>query len=502
VNNYLQKFTLSTSHLTNIALTIAILVFLGVLSLRIALVYAYTEDLGGVEQDEIYTLQRVLAGYPVYEDPEQPPFSITQKTPLYHYLCYGIGKLLDISPENPRSVYLLNRWTSLILSLCTIVLGFWMQRRLFQTDVKIALIMCALMFICFEPHMFCRPDSLYSFLFLVTMAGMWFYAKSEPQTSFFLFTFISAMCAVTIFAKQSAIILPAIFGGYLLFFARDWKRVFTFTGIFVASFIILFFLVKGTSTDIFLKNVYRGVQNGVEFTWFWEFIYDRSYKKYSLLFIAGFTIIIDWLFIQDNRSRLKEIITFSLLLTFTFANVTGLKLGSTPSYFTEYSNLLLIGFPFYLKDSWENFPRAISSKMAVILVLALIIMIPLQTSNKRLLAPFKLEDKFWFERSERMRDYFYSNYTLEEEQWIYTNDEVLKLYMFHDILVPQDDITINLYEKGVYDFRGFKDSFKNGSVPFIITDINSQYITIKDVDISSYIPVDTLGVYTIYQFSP
>lgn len=500
MNKYLQKFTLGANGLTNIMLILAILIFAGVLSIRIALVYTYTENLEGVEQDEIYTIQRVLAGYPIYEDPEKPPFSITQKTPLYHHLCYAIGKVLDISPENPRSIYLLNRWTSLILSLCTIILAFWIQRRLFQTDVKIALIMCALMFICFEPHMFCRPDSLYSFLFLVTIAGMWFYARSESQSHTRLFVLTSVMCAVTIFAKQSAIILPAIFGGYLLFFARDWKKTLAFAGIFGMSFIILFFLVKGTTTDIFLKNVYRGVQNGIEFTWFWEFIYDRSYKKFSLIFLIGFLIIIDWIFIEKSLQPVKQIISFSLLLTFVFANITGLKLGSTPSYFTEYTNLTLIAIPFYYQQNWKKYKRNILIRIRTAIFAAFLLMIPLQTSNKNLLAPFKVENSHWFARTEQMNDYFHNNYALKKGQWIYTNDEVLKLYMFHDALTPQDDITINLYEEGVFNYRDFHRAFKDGRTPYLIIDHSQDYIEIKDADFSNYQLIDTFQVYKIYAF--
>lgn len=493
----MQRFTLDPNQLTNIALIIAILVFLGILSLRVALVYAYTEDLGGVEQDEIYTLQRVLAGYPVYEDPEQPPFSITQKTPLYHYLCYGIGKFFNISSENPRSVYLLNRWTSLILSLCTILLGFWMQRRLFQTNTKIALIVCALMFICFEPHMFCRPDSLYSFLFLLTATSLCHYSNRKNFSMKLLGT-TSLLCALTIFTKQSGIILPLIIGGYLILFEKSWKEFLIFTVGFTLIFIIFFYLLKwGSNTQVFLANVYRGVNNGIELGWFRDAIYNKAFKKFSIIFIIGWLIIIDWLYIKNKNSKLKQVIAFCLLMSFVFALSTALKTGSTASYFTDFNNLALIVTPFYRKSITDLKPP-LAIRVRTLSFLLFAVLIPLNTSAKNLFLPFKNEDKEWFYSCKTMMEYAQKNLDISNANWIYTDDEVLKLYLFHHALLPQDDI----YMTSPFAYALFWNALKDGSVPYIISQNPIDEVFALEADLSNYKQVDKFEMFYIYQFQP
>ena len=83
--------------------------FLAMLLLRLHLVSAYAPELGGIESNVIYTLQRILDGYPLYVDPAAPPYAITQYTPLYYYLCWGVGRLAGVDAANVHHVYVLSR---------------------------------------------------------------------------------------------------------------------------------------------------------------------------------------------------------------------------------------------------------------------------------------------------------------------------------------------------------------------------------------------------------
>ncbi len=485
--------------LGNSALAISLFIFVGLLFIRVNLIFTYSLDLEGVEQDEIYTIQRVLAGFPVYEDPEQPPFSITQKTPLYHYLCLTVGKIFQVSPDQPREVYLLNRWTSLILSLCTLIVGYFIQRRLFSTSIKVAITICALMFICYEPHMYDRPDSLYSFLFLITIALLWHYTNpiSEAKKSWILIL-TAIMCAIVMFSKQSGIILPALCGGFILFFERNIRRVLLFGGVFIAGLGIMFLLtiaLPGMDTAVFTANVFKGVQNGIDLTWAWEFIYNRSYKKFSLFFIIGFLIIIDWFFITKTQDDLRRITAFSMLGTFLFANLTGLKSGSTPSYFTEFVNLTLIAMPVYYRDITGLMNKEVIKRFKVIIFLGLLFLIPVQTSNKNLIAPFKLADPLWFANCAEVKNYAQQNLALGKNEWIYTDDELLKLYLFRNILLPQDDI----YMTSPFSYKNFWNSFKNGRVKYIISSNTPENIFAMEANLSGYQAIDSVGNYFIYQ---
>ncbi|HMO38441.1 MAG TPA: hypothetical protein PKC76_00775 [Saprospiraceae bacterium] len=492
----LEQYLQDPTWLRNGALALALITFLGVFYIRVQLVYAWTLDLEGVEQDEIYTLQRVLAGYPVYEDPEQPPFSITQKTPLYHYLCLAVGKLTQVSPDAPRAVYLLNRWTSLLLSLCTLLIAFIIQHRLLNTSLKTALTVCALVFVCYEPHMFARPDSLYSLLFIIGIALMCRYTQVPPSMQNRLVPIIALVCAATIFAKQSGILLPAIFGGFILLLERNIIRTLWFGAyltLIISILLWLTILLPGISVPVFIANIYKGVQNGVDLIWFWEFIYNRSYKKFFPLFVIGFVIISDWLLLQKNSTPLHKMLGFSMLLSFIFANLTGLKAGSTPSYFTEFVNITLMALPVYYRQL-NDLPQKLRARLHIIMFLGLLFFIPVQTSAKNLIAPFNLADKSWFEKCAAAAYYMQQHLPLQEGEWIYTDDELLKLYLFRHILLPQDDI----YMTSPFRYKYFWDTFQDGTVRYIISANARADIFTLDADFADYQPIDSVSVYTIY----
>ena len=84
---------------------------------RIVLIFYPQPDAGGVENNVIWFIQRLLDGRHLYTDPESPPYAVAQYTPLYYYITAGIGKIIGISPEDVLSVFRLSRTVSLICNL-------------------------------------------------------------------------------------------------------------------------------------------------------------------------------------------------------------------------------------------------------------------------------------------------------------------------------------------------------------------------------------------------
>lgn len=490
-------FFLKGNTLVNISLTIAFVVFVLILLIRIKLIYTYTLDLEGIEQNEVYTLQRSLAGYPIYQNPELPPYSITQKTPLYHHLCTVAGKILHISPDSPRQIYLLNRWMSLILSLFTLALAFLIQRFILGTSIKVSLVICALIFICYEPQMFNRPDSLYSLLFLAAIASFLLYSINSGQ-AFFLLSITSVLCVTTIFAKQSGIVLPAIIGSYLLVFKREWKTLSLFISVFSLSFVGIFFLSKGNaSSSVFLANVYKGLDNPIELNWFREAIYNQAFKKFSIIFIIGWLIITDWLVIQSQNTNLEKVITFSLVMSFAFALSTGLKTGSTPSYFTEFVNIALISAPFYYK-SIPKIDQNFGIRLKSLGFLLFLFSIPLHTSAKKLFLPFKQQAKEWFDDCDEVKQYIYQNLPSIQDKWIYTDDNLLKLYLYRNAILPQ----INRAEESKFDYTHFYEAFENGTVTYLVSKEDKRNIFTFGANIKDFRLLTKVNDYHIYVFEP
>jgi hypothetical protein len=132
------------------------------------------------------------------------------------------------------------------------------------------------------------------------------------------------------------------------------------------------------------------------------------------------------------------------------------------------------------------------------LFLSLLLLIPLNTSDKNLIAPFNLAYPELFHASDEISNYINKNLVMEDEQWIYTDNEILKLYLFHHALLPQDDI----YMTSPFAYEPFWNVLKDGSVPYIISQNPIDEVFALKADLSHYKQVDKFEIFYIYQFQP
>lgn len=474
-------------------------VFLALLCIHVLHIKSYVYDLEGVEQDEVYTLQRVLAGYPVYENPQEPPFAVTQKTPLYHYLCAGLGHLFGIDPQQPHQVYQLNRTLSLALSLGLLLLAFFIQTRLLAYSRMSASGICFLIFLCAEMHLFARPDSLFSFLFLATIGAMMAYLKSGSRSKYLWLAV--ALSALAIFSKQTAIILPPLVLGYVLLIERRLGRFVQGSLLFLLLFGGLFWVLSRGKPDVFLANVVGGVRNGIDLGWFFEYIYNASYKKFGLLLILGLLIIRSWWDIK-GKEALKSFIAYFLLFDLIYTHLIALKWGSTPSYFTEFVNVTLMAAPLYFQEWLEKETLPQARQLSGLILLLTLSLIPIHTSEKGLMVPIFSQKPEAFAEAERLRKHLQAQYMLRPGTWILSDDELLKLYLFENALLPQDDILYSIYLYGNYDNSQYVELMQSRQVPLVISrhplsELEANEFYMFD-DLSAYQRLEEVAGFFIY----
>ncbi len=448
--------------LLNLSLLMTSLVFIAILFLRIQHVSVYTVDLFGFEQDEIYTLQQVLSDQPIYNNPEKAPFSITQKTPFYHILIGGIGKIAQIDPTAPFLVYILNRGASLVLAVLSCLVVFLILFRIIKTPLKLSLILSFLMFIAMEGHMFTRPDSLFSFSFLATIAFNLLYVLHRKN----LFFYLSILFGIgTIFVKQTGIILPIIILAYILFFEKDFRKFLIGVITALGSGIFLLFFLSNGQISTFLSNTIGGLNNGIDARWFYDFIYKFTYQKFALFFIIGIYCCWEWLSKKEKRP-LTNFLCLALILDFVFTHFISLKWGATPSYFSEFVHLSIIAFAVYYQQVRNSIAFPTLSKISFLVLVALI---PLLTSGKRLIVSITQSDQSAFNACENLRDYLEEHYTDQVKEWVLTDDELLKLYLFQTAILPQEDISFRAYTTRQFDYTKYFEYIRTGKIPLLIT---------------------------------
>lgn len=224
---------------------ISLIVFLFFLFYRILLIFKYTTDLGGIENSVIYFVQRSMAGLPIYTNPELPPYSIAQYPPYYLLLNSILGKLFGINPDMVFEVFVLGRVISLIFNLAYVFMVYRTSRKIFDIDPLKALVVSVMSFVFLEITVFARADSIYLFIFFLSLYYFLCWAKRNSvgqQNAGYFLMISSSLAAIGFFCKQSAIFLPMITVSWLLFFQRRFKDAVIYVLGFSISILVQLFI--------------------------------------------------------------------------------------------------------------------------------------------------------------------------------------------------------------------------------------------------------------------
>ena len=136
-----------------IVFAITAIVFILFLLVRIAGIFVISPDPWGIiENSVIYSVQRMLAGFPLYADPEQPPYAITQYSPIYYQLLYGLARVFNITPDDPLSIYKISRSVSLVFNLAFSGTLALIATRIFEFRKSVALMIAMVSFLILERH--------------------------------------------------------------------------------------------------------------------------------------------------------------------------------------------------------------------------------------------------------------------------------------------------------------------------------------------------------------
>jgi len=266
---------LNTHHVLQGAIALLVLAAVAVLGLRIFFLVAESPNLGAMETSIVYGLQCILADQRLYLDPEQPPFSIIQYSPLYYELVGGIGKLLQLEASHVREIYLLNRSISLFFNvLCCVIL--WITLKPFELSHKWKLALSCLFFLCIEPSHYARPDSLQS-LFFACFIGCAFVFIKKGVLKWWLLA--SLMAVLACWTKQNGILLMGLTLFYGLFIERNVK-LFLFALIIFASISGIFYVLFDLEIQSFFAHVIQGVDNGISLSYFMDIIYGNGVTSF------------------------------------------------------------------------------------------------------------------------------------------------------------------------------------------------------------------------------
>jgi len=436
--------------------------------LRIFLVFSYSADIGGIENNVIYSICKTIYGIPLYSDPEQGNYDITQYTPLYYNFIIFICKILSVNPlDDLHSIYIIGRSVSLLLNIAGGIIIFGLLSKKFKIPKSISIISSSIYFLFLTRIQFAaRPDSLFSFLFILSISilCLFFIEENKKKRTVYFFAGLS-IASLSIFAKQTGIELLVFIPGFFLL-TKDFKRFLlsAITLISVTAFLYAFF--SGIYGESFLKHSFGGINNGV--------IYFRAYDVFShffatstLIFIAG--TICSVLFFQKRRSTVSRFLSYTILFLFFFAFVTTAKEGSWINYYNEYIIAVLILSAIEINNLSHHFTMkdAVHRTALWSLVSAIILIMPVMILNKLFHEHFNhLKDTktIFLEKQTASKEI---RQILDQNNGAYflSFDADINCMLADRSIVPQKDIVPALTK---FDYTGLYNALENGMVRYII----------------------------------
>ncbi len=508
-------------HTPLLVVIIAAASLLGMLLLRLHLITAYIPELGGIESNVIYALQRLLDGYPLYVDPATAPYAITQYTPLYYYLCWLVGQIAGVDAANVHQVYMLSRGVSLALNLLFALSAYLILRSVFRVDFRVSVLAFAYAFVYLDEESFSRPDSLFNLLALLALG---FFMKlltveEQKQPQFYLIG-SSMLSVMAIFAKQSAVYLPVLLLFYLVFYLQNlrWSAIALLIMTLTFGFLLLISAPGGLST--FVQNVVQGVNNGVSFSWFTKHVMIEHFQKERLVNIVGlFTGVF---FFAKGGTHALRFLGLSLLGSFTFALITSVKVGAAPNYFTEFIVLTVIATMVFLtihNPFNSRSPSGRTSAQTWVYVPFFYLLLVGFTLPPRLAGKYvkKIVEvnalgERGYQANQEIVDFLYQEKHLAPTEQVFVTTHVhdyLNKLLYRNVIFPQKEIVI-ANPPGVYDYSSFFQDVETGQVAYIIAnlseghvDTTGQRLTIRfsfiGTDFSPYIAIKKFGDYVVFE---
>jgi len=487
--------------------------------LRLWVLTTDTFDVGGIEQNVIYSIQVYLDKGILYWSPSEAPFSITQYTPLFYYLCSFTAKVLNHSGHyDIQFLYTIGRSWNIIFNLITAFLIYKIGKSFFSLSKNKSYFLFLLSFSLNSLLNYAaRPDSL-SDVFAVASIYIFLYYQNKKDLNFSGCFLTVLFTALSVFSKQSGIQLIVIFGGFL-FLTGNWKALIRIT---ICAIIIYggFLLLFTKLYDSFLDNTVGGISNGVNLEWFFSYIIKRP-----IFLVSCLPVILIFLFLLfKNKFLLKGTLNekFLSLCVFgmlVFASITGLKMGSGVNYYVLFMNTSLIFIlkflnielgPEYGLKRYANLPVLI---MVYLFSLTFVyggyhfwVINNLNTKPDYIaqrIATRKVADFIENDGIAQHKKYVFANLTTNA---VIPSRQGLNNMLYKYCLVPtMDVIEVSTGPSKVLGYNNFEKMLESGQVEYIIeSDPETPFLTIlenlKAIRQSKFKLVKTIDGYLIYKY--
>jgi len=485
--------------------------FLATLAIRLLLIAYRNNNLGGIESNVVYGIQRLLLGQPLYQDPGSGSFAVMQYTPLYYYTVAAIARMARINAPDVQSVFEIARTCALTFNLLTVALCALIIREQ-GASRRESLIFAFPVLIIFTSHYYTRGDGMHLFFFVATVWALLRYARQPRLSLLLLCSLTTAACIMT---KQSGILCAGFCALGLLMHTRRLAPAVIYTLLTFVLTGMFIFLFAGHNLHHFYTNAILGLRNGADLSFLSDMFISRYFTDLIPFYILGATMV--WYALRRPSGAVSRILALCIALSWLFAAVTGCKKGSSNNYFTEFLAFVLLALPGFIQlfraqmitvkvARWRIPVHKLATAALLILIssktLGLVSVVFIEKGIKNDKEEYLREQQLytWFQQRQHIRP---------GEKIFFTERRFLdNIFIDYSILATRD-VTNMVYtaNPATYDYSSFTQGMNNGLVKYVVTSRTRDNINICSDSLpfvyfqpSKFRYIASVAGYSIYEF--
>jgi hypothetical protein len=490
----------------------SLVLFCVVLLVRILLAGYYNNNLGGIEPNVVYGIQRILAGLPLYQSPSSGSYAVIQYTPAWYYFVAAIAKPLGIRALDVQSIFVLCRGLALLFNLLTIVIAALIIRT-WRFSYPKSLMLASPLLMLLTTHYFTRGDSMHLFFFVAALYAYVVYADKKQLPYIIICALLSAIC---IMVKQSGILVAGIIMFHLLFAARKYAAAFAYAaGTFIFAFMIAW-LSANSNWPAMYQNAVLGLKSGLDLSFLYNMFIGRFYYELVPCYLLGGIIV--YLALKRIKDPTFQILATGIALSWLFAVTTGIKIGSSNNYFTEFLVCIVLCLPFLFEyaGSRKVLLRLVGYEVTIHQIASIAFFILITSKATGLFTAVFIEKRIKDESTEYAREealysYFKDNLLIGQGEHIYFTERYFldNIFMQYSIM-PIKDVVSQTYlcDRSTYNYSAFIAGMNSGLVKYIVTDEKKRGLNLwhKEIPFILFdknkfsLLTDTAG-YSIYVYS-
>ena len=456
---------------------------------------SYAPEIDGFERNVVWGIQQLMAGNPLYSNPDAAPFAMIQYMPLYyHIICWFTG-IVGIHPDDAHDIFLLARNFNLLLNLLTSGLLFTLLHYRLKVSFSLAAGTGMITFLLMPAFsLAARPDMLKVFFIILHIFVLIYFQRWRLR---YLMP-ASLICALLCFlSKQDALtsfgLMPLAF-----LMGKEWRNLFTYTFSSLAVTVLTIVFLQSSNEGWFLANALGALQNGISLNWFKSGFF-HFFGLYALFFAPALVLSLE--FAQD-KNRIFRILSAAFLLTFFPQLAASLKFGSGSNYFLEATLisclLLACGIQTYNGRLFFRFKESLQLLVFVSVLLWFTVPSLEWASGIFLNQEARLEIEYAEEKrvTKEVRDLFPGKkfMVLTDRQW----EDCQTNLLWNQVINPTRDVSAQVYIGKKGNALQAMNLHLRNSGNILLISRSGQIPSFPGLDFSGFHRIKTVGKYDLW----